>query len=108
MDIQDDVPEDEGVKEDGSPLSESSRKYIRWTKFGVRLLVGAGVSHIVYAIIESHVEEDNAFQKVTTFAGKMAIGMVVGDVVKGSVDKKIDEAVDWYVNNVHINERSEY
>lgn len=67
-------------------------------------LVGMGVSHIVYEIVESNVDVDkddlSKLRRVSTLFGKVALAAVIEDVVKESVDKKMDNAYAWWLKNI--------
>lgn len=73
---------------------------IEIAKKGVSFVVGVGVSHIVFSIIDNNVAQETVPQKIFTFAGKQAIGMVVGEIVKERVNDKLDKAEAWWKENV--------
>ena len=69
-------------------------------KQAVGLVVGAGVSQIVGSIVANNVATENTVQKVTVFAGKTGIAMVVNDMVRKHTDSQIDAAASWVRENV--------
>ena len=71
-------------------------KAIDITKSVIGLTSGIGATHIVGAIVKNNTEPENAMQTVTVFAGRVAIGMVVADIVRQHTDAKIDEIVAWW------------
>lgn len=63
-------------------------------KKSVRLVVGMGVTRIVYGIIDSNTSRDTVTQKVTIGAASVAIGSTVAEAVGTHTDAKIDELVN--------------
>lgn len=63
---------------------------VKITKAAARLIVGAGVTHIVSSIIEKNVETENVTQKVTTTAASIALGLAAADAAGAYTDKQID------------------
>jgi hypothetical protein len=65
-----------------------------------KLVVGAGVAHIVNSIVSNLVPTETTLQKVLVFAGKAGISMTVSDLVDETVDGKIDAAAQWVSEHV--------
>lgn len=75
---------------------------IELLKGAVGFVSGLGVSQIISGIVANNTVQENAYQKATIFAGKIAIGMVVSEIVRKHTDAKIDAAVIWWKENVQI------
>lgn len=73
---------------------------IEIAKSAVGLTTGMGVTHIVAAIVKNNTEPENAVQTVTLFAGRIALGMVVADIVRQHTDAKIDALAEWWKINI--------
>jgi hypothetical protein len=69
-------------------------------KSAVSFTVGAGVSHVITGVVTSNVPQNNVVQKALTFTGRVAITMLVSEMVQSHVSRKIDDAVEWYMINV--------
>lgn len=71
-------------------------KKIEFIKGAVGFVAGLGVSQIINGIISSTTPTDTQYQKATVAAGRLAIGMLVNDLVRKHTDAKIDSAVEWW------------
>lgn len=71
-------------------------KKIEFVKGAVGFVAGLGVSQIVNGIVSSTTPTDTQYQKATVAAGRLAIGMLVNDLVRQHTDAKIDAAVAWW------------
>lgn len=60
-------------------------------------IIGAGLTQIVFHIIDEHVPQDKFFrQEVPVTAAKLATTMVLKEVIQERVDAKIDKAWDAF------------
>lgn len=69
------------------------------TKSVVTLIVGAGTTKIVGAIIQNNVSPEKVIDKVTIAAGTLALGGMAADASRKYTDSKIDEIANWYAEN---------
>lgn len=65
-----------------------------WFKQGVGLVIGLGISQIVFAVVDELVPQETVYQKVTVFVGRKAITMIIKDSIQDSVDARIDAIVN--------------
>jgi len=61
----------------------------------VGFAVGAGIGQIVRGIVADSVPTDNAYQKVTVYAGQTVVSMAASDVARLYTDAKIDALAAW-------------
>lgn len=71
-------------------------------KGAVGFVSGLGVSQIVNGLVATTTKTETVYQKATVFAGRVAIGMVVSEIVRKHTDLKIDAAVNWWNENLTI------
>lgn len=65
------------------------------------LVIGAGITQIVFTIVDAHVPQDSFLkQEVPVTAAKLATTMVLKDVIQERVDAKIDKACDYFDNDI--------
>lgn len=64
---------------------------LKITKEVVGFVVGAGVSKIVADVVANNVTQNTKLQKIVVYAGRIGIGMIVSEVVRAHVDKRIDD-----------------
>ncbi|HKU51958.1 MAG TPA: hypothetical protein VJQ25_05795 [Nitrospira sp.] len=75
-------------------------KSIAIAKKIVSTIVGIGTAKIVKDVIESNVETDNVYQKVTVGSASVAIGYAVSETTSNYTDRKIDEIVALWQKHV--------
>lgn len=66
-------------------------------------IVGAGTGKIAGSIIRNHVQIETVVDTVTVGSASFVIGMMTADATKSYTNAKIDEAADWWKNNVTKN-----
>ena len=66
----------------------------------VTTIVGIGTTKIIKDIIESNVDTDTVYQKVTVGSASVAIGYAVSETTSQYTDRKIDEAVALWQKHV--------
>lgn len=64
------------------------------------VFVTAGVSKIVSSVVENNVFTKTKFDKVIVFCGRVAISSAVSEFSKRNLERKIDEAITWWAENV--------
>jgi hypothetical protein len=75
-------------------------KTIAIAKKIVTTIVGIGTTKIIHDMIESNVDTDNVYQKVTVGSASVAIGYAVSETTSNYTDRKIDEAVALWQKHV--------
>lgn len=66
-----------------------------------RFVIGAGISQIVFSIVDAHTPQDSFWkQEVPVTAAKLATTMVIQDLIQDKVDAKIDKAWDAFDNDI--------
>jgi hypothetical protein len=75
-------------------------KKIEFLKGAIGFVAGLGVSQIVNGIVASTTPTDTNYQKATVAAGRLAIGMLVNDLVRQHTDAKVDSAVAWWQKTI--------
>jgi hypothetical protein len=73
---------------------------IALVKLAVSAVVGAGTSRIVSGIVKNNTSPEKVTDVVSIVAGTWVLGGIVADVSKKYTDAKIDNAVDWWNENV--------
>jgi len=68
-------------------------------KKGIGFTAGLGIGQIIAAIVVQTTPTDTTYQKVTVYTARVAVGMVIGDIVQTHIDQKLDEAADWWKKN---------
>ena len=68
-------------------------------KKGLGFTAGLGIGQILASIVVQTTPTDTTYQKVTVYTARIAVGMVVGDIVQEHIDKKLDEFVIWWNQN---------
>jgi len=63
-------------------------------------VVGFGVSKIVAGIIESNVAVEKTHEKVAVASASYVLGFAISEHTSEFTDKQIDNAVDWWTENV--------
>lgn len=67
----------------------------------VGVVAGYGASRIVKMIIVKNTdEEERLHNRAAVFSAEVVIGMAASDVTRRYTDAKIDEAVDWWNENI--------
>ena len=70
-------------------------------KIVVGAVAGYGASRIAKMIIEKNTdEEERLHNRAAVFSAEVVIGMAASDVTRRYTDAKIDEAVDWWNENI--------
>lgn len=69
-------------------------------KFATSVVVGAGTSRIVGGIVKNNTSPEKLHQAVAVVAGTWVLSGIVADVSKKYTDAKIDEAVNWWTENI--------
>lgn len=82
-------------------------KKLEIAKKAVTTVVGFGITKIVKGIIENNVDTTAITSKVTVTAASAAIGYSLSEVTSDYTDKKIDEAVAFYIKHVKNRKNSE-
>ena len=72
------------------------------TKNVVNFIVGAGTYRISKSIIDHNTDPETTYQKVSNNAAAVVIGTMAADATTSWTDKKIDEFVVWWKDNVKI------
>ena len=62
-------------------------------KKSVSFVVGAGVSHIITEIVTQNVPQENLYQQVVVFAGRVGLTMVISEVVEEHMGQFVEELV---------------
>lgn len=84
----------------------TSMKSVAIAKKIVSTIVGIGTAKIVNDIVESNVDTDNVYQKVTVKSASVAIGYAVSETTSNYTDRKIDEIVDFWQKHVKKSKNS--
>lgn len=66
------------------------------TKKVVGIVVGAGASKIVHAVIQNNIQPDKIVDKITVVSASIVIGSMAREATKEFTDRQIDLAVDAY------------
>lgn len=67
----------------------------------VGAVAGYGASRIAKMVIEKNTEEeDRLHNRAAVFSAEVVIGMAVSDAIRRYTDAKIDEAVNWWEENI--------
>jgi hypothetical protein len=67
----------------------------------VGLVAGYGASRIAKMVIEKNTEdEERLHNRAAVFSAEVVIGMAVADATRRYTDAKIDEAVEWWNENI--------
>jgi hypothetical protein len=67
----------------------------------VGVVAGFGASRIAKMIIEKNTdEEERLHNRAAVFSAEVVIGMAASDATRRYTDAKIDEAVDWWNENI--------
>lgn len=82
-----------------TPTKENSMKKIDIAKNLVSLIVGAGTSKIVSAIVSNNTNPESVIDKVTVTSGSLVLGAMVADLSKQYTDAKIDRIVELVNEN---------
>ncbi len=79
-------------------------KKIEIAKRAASFVVGMGTAKIVNDIIENNTaDRESKTDKVAIKAGSVVIGSMAADATSSYTDRKIDEAVSWWNENIpHI------
>jgi hypothetical protein len=65
-------------------------------KKAVGLVVGAGASKIVHAIIQNNISPEKVIDKITIVSASVVIGSMAREATKEYTDRQIDNAVAAY------------
>lgn len=67
----------------------------------VGAVAGFGASRIAKMVIEKNTdEEERLHNRAAVFSAEVVIGMAVSDMTRRYTDAKIDEAVEWWNENI--------
>jgi hypothetical protein len=66
------------------------------TKKVVGIVVGAGASKIVHAIIQNNISPEKIVDKITIVSASVVIGSMAREATKEFTDRQIDNAVTAY------------
>jgi hypothetical protein len=67
----------------------------------VGAVAGYGASRIAKMVIEKNTDdEERLHNRAAVFSAEVVIGMAVSDVTRRYTDAKVDEAVDWWNENI--------
>jgi len=69
-------------------------------KSGIGFATSAGISQIVGGFVRNNTTCENAVQKGTVWVAKIGLTTVISEVLRTMTDKKIDNAVEWYDENI--------
>jgi len=83
-----------------TPYERIPMTKIELTKRLTSLIVGVGTGKIISSIIKNNVAPEKLTDKVAIACASYVLGAMVADAASNWTDAKIDEAVNWWNENV--------